>query len=391
MSEHQKVIFHLDMDAFFASIEQRDNPSYKGKPVIVGAKPGSRGVVSAASYEARKFGVHSALPISIAYQRCPHGIFVTPNMSRYITVSKQLMDILSSFTPMIEPLSVDEAFMDMTGTEKLFGPPLEAANLLREKIKSKLKITGSCGIAPNKFLAKLASDINKPDGVTLVPFDENKIIQWLAPMKVSRIWGVGKKTEEQLSKASIFKIGDLQELSLHELENMFKEKAGSALYYLCRGIDSRDVHPLEEVKSVSREYTFKEDSSNIDEWKSTLLFLSRDVAQRTRKKELKGRTVTLTYRTPDFKRFSRQTSLLEATDLAKVIYEISINLLEKQLPNLTSLRLIGVGISGFDDILQQNLFQESKLIKQWEASEKAMDDISKKFGKDTIFRGGELS
>ncbi len=387
----QKVIFHLDMDAFFASIEQRDNPSYRGKPVIVGAKPGGRGVVSAASYEARKFGVHSALPISIAYQRCPHGIFITPGMNKYLNVSKKLMQILNSFTPLIEPLSVDEAFMDMSGTQKLFGPPREAAQLLRKKIKEELNLTGSCGIAPNKFLAKLASDINKPDGITEVPFNEKEIISWLAPMKVSRIWGVGKKTEEQLSRAGITKIGDLQQCSLEQLENMFKEKSGSALYYLCRGIDNRAVHPPEEVKSVSREHTFKKDSSDVKEWKSTLLFLAREVAQRTRKKGLKGRTVTLTYRTSDFKRFSRQTGLSESTDLAKVIYEKATQLLDKELGRLSYLRLIGLGISGFDQNIQQNLFSETENIKQWQASEKAMDDISQKFGKDTIFRGGELT
>lgn len=387
----QKVIFHLDMDAFFASIEQRDNPSYRGKPVIVGAKPGGRGVVSAASYEARKYGVHSALPISIAYQRCPNGIYLTPSMNKYIAVSKQLMEILSSFTPLIEPLSVDEAFMDMSGTQKLFGTPKEAAELLRKKIKTELNLTGSCGVAPNKFLAKLASDINKPDGITEVPFDEKEIIKWLAPMKVSRIWGVGKKTEEQLSKAGIIIIEDLQKCSLEHLEYMFKEKAGHALYYLCRGIDNRNVHPLEEVKSVSREHTFKKDSSDVNEWKRTLLFLAREVAQRTRKKSLKGKTVTLTYRTSDFKRFSRQTGLNESTDLAKVIYEKAIFLLNKELDKLSYLRLIGLGISGFEENIQQNLFSESENTKQWQASEKAMDDISKKFGKDTIFRGGELS
>lgn len=391
MRHDQKVIFHLDMDAFFASIEQRDNPSYRGKPVIVGAKPGGRGVVSAASYEARKFGVHSALPISIAFQRCPQGIYVTPSMNKYITVSKQLMSILNSFTPLIEPLSVDEAFMDMSGTQKLFGPPRKAAELLRMKIKEELQLTGSCGIAPNKFLAKLASDINKPDGITEVPFDKEEIIKWLAPMKVSRIWGVGKKTEEQLSSAGIFIIEDLQKLSLSQLENMFKDKGSKALYNLSRGIDFRDVHPPEEVKSVSREHTFKSDSTNINEWKSTLLFLSREVAQRTRKKNLKGKTVTLTYRTPDFKRYSRQAGLTESTDLAKVIYEKAITLLEKEIRHLSGLRLIGVGISGFNEEIQQTLFPENEDIKQWEASEKAMDDISKRFGNNTIFRGGELT
>lgn len=391
MTNLKKVIFHLDMDAFFASIEQRDNPLYRGKPVIVGAKPGGRGVVSAASYEARKFGVHSALPISIAFQRCPQGIFITPSMNKYISVSHKLMEVLHSFTPSIEPLSVDEAFMDMTGTEKLFGSPREAAELLRQKIKDELDLTGSCGIAPNKFLAKLASDVNKPDGLTEVPFDKDEIVKWLAPMNVSRIWGVGKKTEKDLSRAGIFTIGELQQLSLSQLKSLFTDRGGQSLYNLSRGIDFREVHPPEQVKSVSREHTFKADSNDKNQWLSTILYLSREVAQRARKKGLKGRTVTLTYRTSDFKRFSRQTTLQSPTNLAKTIYETGAALLQKEFMNLKYLRLIGIGITGFDEQIQQTLFMEEEQSKNWKASEKAMDNLSEKFGKGTVFRGGELS
>ena len=183
-----RTILHIDMDAFFTSIEQRDNALYRGKPVIVGAKPGHRGVVAAASYEARKFGVHSAMPISEAFKKCPSGVFLLPRMDIYINESRQIMDILSSFSPLVEQVSVDEAFLDITGTEKLFGDPYKTAQKLSRTIKEQRKLTASIGIAPNKFLAKVASDLNKPDGITQVPFTQDEITQWLGPKPVGKIW-----------------------------------------------------------------------------------------------------------------------------------------------------------------------------------------------------------
>lgn len=188
------------MDAFFASIEQRDFPQYKGKPVIVGAKPGSRGVVSAASYEARSYGVHSAMPISEAFRRCPRGVFVTPRMDIYIQESSKIMQILQTFSPDIEQISVDEAFIDMTGTKKLFGTPVNAAKLIKDKIFSETNLTSSIGIAPNKFLAKIGSDIDKPDGITCIPFEKAEIEKWLSPLEVRRIWGVGQKSNAVLKE-----------------------------------------------------------------------------------------------------------------------------------------------------------------------------------------------
>ncbi len=189
-----RVIFHVDMDAFYASIEQRENPSYRGKPVIVGAKPGKRGVVSTASYEARIFGIHSAMPINEAYSRCPGGIFVQPQMALYEQVSHEIFNLFEKFTPQVEPVSVDEAFLDMSGTEKLFGPMDQAAKMISDALKREQKLTGSIGVAPNKFLAKVASDCKKPDGITIVPFERDEVLKWLAPMRVDRIWGVGKKS-----------------------------------------------------------------------------------------------------------------------------------------------------------------------------------------------------
>lgn len=377
------------MDAFFAAIEQRENPSLKGKPVIVGASPGKRGVVSAASYEARTFGIHSAMPINQAYARCPHGVYLKPNMRLYSRVSKEVFYILESFSPAVEPVSVDEAFIDMTGTEKLWGAPLDAAHTLSLKIRQQLNLTASIGIAPNKFLAKIASDMKKPNGITAVPFDPDKIAAWLAPLNVSKIWGVGIKTQQIFSSWGIHTVGDLQNIPLERLEKRLG-KGGKGLFELCRGLDDREVEPVGEAKSISREHTFNADSSDKQEWLSTLLTLSRDVAYRARKADTKGSTIFLTFRTPDFKRCTRQTTLQQPTDLARVIYETVILLLEQEKKWLKSLRLIGVGITSFDNPLQTDLFEPTDKNSSWAASEKAMDKVADRFGRHSIVLAAEL-
>jgi DNA polymerase-4 len=376
------------MDAFFASIEQRDDPSLKGKPVIVGALPGNRGVVAAASYEARKFGIHSAMPINQAYTRCPHGVFLRPRMQVYAAVSQQVCTILESYSPQIEQVSIDEAFMDMTGTRKLWGPPLKAARSLAQAIKSSLCLTASIGIAPNRFCAKIASDLNKPDGITEVPFAPEEIIRWLAPMDVSRIWGVGKKTSMYLNSLGIRLIGDLQQLSTEQLERRFG-KSGLGLYDLCRGVDSREVAQQEKMKSISREHTFNTDSYDKQEWSRTIMTLARDVAQRTRREGLKGRTIFLTFRTPDFQRHTRQTTLSRSTNLAKHIFEHTQTLLSREFPRIKGIRLIGVGICNFEEELQTDLFGNPPEVEAWNASETAMDRIAERFGENAI-RGREV-
>ncbi len=388
-TKHDRVIFHLDMDAFFTSVEQRDNPDLYGKPVIVGSQPGNRGVVSAASYEARKFGVHSAMPINRAYEKCPDGVYLRPRMKVYVRESKKIMEVLKTFSPSIEPLSIDEAFIDMTGTEKLWGKPKKAAKQLSNTIKDEMNLTASIGVAPNKFLAKLASDVNKPNGITLVPFDSQKVVLWLAPLSVSRIWGVGKKTQKKLETIGIRKILDLQKLSRDFLEKRFG-KNGLSLYYLSRGVDSRLVERQADAKSISREHTFNTDSYNAEEWLRTILILSRDVAKRARKAKQRGRTILLTYRTPDFKRFSRRITLSHPTNLAKDIYDNASMLLKKESYHLKGLRLIGVGITNFDMEFQTYLFEDIKETHAWNVSEKAMDTIAERYGKDAIFRAGEI-
>jgi DNA polymerase-4 len=382
-----RTIFHLDMDAFFASIEQRDNPAFRGKPVIVGAKPGTRGVVSASSYEARKFGVRSAMPISEAVRRCPQGCFVFPRHNAYMRESEAVMDILDDFSPAIEQVSVDEAFLDMSGTEKLFGDPAQTARSMAGRIESELRLTASIGIAPNKFLAKIASDLDKPRGITLAPFDEAAIITWLAPMPAGRIWGIGKKTEAVLQGMGIATVGDLQKLTIENLVGRFG-KQGEDLYALCRGIDERPVGEGEGVKSVSREHTFNVDSRDRDEWKRALFGLAQDVARRARRKGVKGSTVVLTYRRTDFSRHSKRTPLAYPTNVAKFIYEEALALLEK-IPE-KALRLIGVGITGLDAELQTNLFAEEQRVVALESAEAAMDKIAAKFGREVITKGREL-
>ncbi len=383
----QRVIFHIDMDAFFASVEQRDNPAYKGKPVIVGAKPGFRGVVSAASYEARKFGVHSAMPINEAYRRCPQGIFVTPRMSVYEEVSDAIIAIFNQYTPCIEKISIDEAFLDMSGTEKIFGSSMDAARKLSAQVRKEQDLTASVGIAPNKFLAKIASDMNKPNGITMVPFAPEKIVQWLSPLKIEKMWGVGKKSAEIFAHTGVTTIGELQELSLEYLQERFG-KQGVVYYYLSRGIDDRPVGEDGAVKSISREKTFNTDTSDREVWKKTLHALAQDVARRARQYGVKGYTVFLTYRTPDFSRHTRQKSLSDPTNIARVIYEQVLPLLDQV--QVFSLRLIGLGITKLDEELQTSLFDVPPITKKLEISEAVADKIRQRFGSNVLRKGLEI-
>jgi DNA polymerase IV len=387
MKQYHRTIFHIDMDAFFASVEQRDFPSYRNKPVIVGAKVGTRGVVSAASYEARRFGIHSAMPIGEAFRRCPDGLFVQPRMAVYEAVSAQLMTIFAQFSPVIEQVSVDEAFLDMTGSDRLFGTPLERARLIAQTIKKKQRLTASIGIAPNKFCAKIASDLNKPDGITVCPDEPSQIMAWLSPMAVGKIWGVGKQTASVLTHMGIQTIGDLQQLSLTTLTDRFG-KSGGSLYYLSRGIDDRPVSAAIAAKSISREYTFMTDSADRKEWQSTIFALSQDIAHRARKQGVKGTTVFITYRCPDFTRHTRQQTLYPPTNVARFIFEGALNLLDAVSEH--KLRLIGVGISGLDTPVQTDLFEEVTSRKRLECSEKAVDALTDRFGNAIIKKGREL-
>jgi len=382
-----RIIIHIDMDAFFASIEQRDNPAYRGKPLIVGAQPGTRGVVAAASYEARRFGVRSAMPISEAVRRCPAGIFVRPRMEAYEHESQAVMRILGSFSPVVEQVSIDEAFLDMTGTEKLLGTPLQAAKKIAVRIQEKLAITASIGIAPNKFLAKIASDLNKPNGIAEAPFEEKAIIDWLAPMPAGRVWGIGKKTNAVLTRMGINTIGDLQKLSLEVLAERFG-KQGEDLYALSRGIDDRPVAEEGEARSISREHTFNVDSHDREAWKGVLFSLAQDVARRARSAGVKGATIVLIYRKTDFSKHTKRKPLAYPTNVAKFIYEGALDLLDEV--NDKALRLIGVGLTGLGSEEQTDLFAQEPKAAALEVAEAAVDRITQKYGDEVIGKGREM-
>jgi DNA polymerase-4 len=382
-----RIIFHIDMDAFFASIEQRDNPDWRGRPLIVGAKPGTRGVVSAASYEARKYGVRSAMPISEAVRRCGCGVFVRPRMEAYERESHAVMDILQTFSPVVEQVSIDEAFCDMTGTLRLFGAAQRSAEMIADRIRKKRCLTASIGIAPNKFLAKIASDLNKPDGISCAPFEEDKIIEWLAPMPAARIWGIGKKTNEILKNKGITVVADLQKLSLEFLVERFG-KQGEELYALCRGIDDRPVGEDGSVKSISREHTFNEDSPDREAWQGVLFSLAQDVARQARRAGVKGGTVVLMYRKTDFSKHTKRKTAALPTNVAKFIYEGALDLLTQVQD--TSLRLIGVGLTGLSRDLQTDLFAGEKTVVSLEKAEAAMDTIAARFGAEAIGKGRDM-
>ena len=387
MNNHKRVIFHLDMDAFFTSVEQRDNPALQNMPVVVGAKPGQRGVVSAASYEARRFGIHSAMPISEAFRRCPQAAFLRPRMNVYAEVSERIMEILRQFTPVIEQISIDEAFIDMSGTDRLFGSAPDTAKGIKKVIKQQQQLTASVGIAPNKFLAKIASDMNKPDGITVTPFVKQEVARWLAPLPAGKLWGVGAKTQQILQSIGVFTVSDLQALSFEYLKGKFG-KQGESLYHLSRGIDERPVETPESLKSISRECTFRADSSDREEWKKVLLTLSEDVTRRARRYGLKGSTVYLTYRLPDFSRHSKRMPLPCPCDVTRIIHEHALRLMSQL--QITSLRLIGVGICDFSRDHQLDLFESQNDIDRLKSAEKAVDTLLEKFGSRSVSRGSEI-
>lgn len=255
------MILHIDMDAFYASVEERDNPSLVGKPVIVGGSPESRGVVAAANYEARKFGVHSAMAAARAWRLCPHAIVIKPRIDYYASVSRQIRDIFEQFTPLVEPLSLDEAFLDVTGSEPLFGPSAEIGRQIKLRIREELKLTASVGVATNKFVAKIASALKKPDGFVLV--EPGEIQAFLDPLPVGNLWGVGKVTGQVFERLNVLTIGQLRQMSLGTLNKLFGT-SGEHYWQLAHGIDNRRVVPDREAKSISNETTFAEDIADME-------------------------------------------------------------------------------------------------------------------------------
>ncbi len=380
------MILHIDMDAFYASVEQLDNPWLKGKCVIVGGTS-NRGVVSASSYEARRFGVRSAMPIFQARQKCPEGVFIPPRIERYKEVSKKIMAILREFSPQVEVVSIDEAYMDISGGQRLHGGPEMVAMDIKNKIKEKLGLTCSVGVAPGKFLAKVASDMDKPDGLTIIwPQQVNQFIETLAVQKVS---GVGKKTFLQLESMGIKTLGDVKKFPEKMLLDRLG-KFGQRLIELASGRDHSTVTPWSPHKSISSERTLGEDTDDKKLLNKYLLKQSEEIARQLRKANVKAKTITLKLKHADFKQFTRSKTIDTPTQSSETIYRYAVRLLDDY--RLTQkIRLIGVGTSGFkstDRPVQLNLFDRVKESDQtWEKVDRTVETITKKFGRDAIKRG----
>ncbi|MFM9096646.1 MAG: DNA polymerase IV, partial [Actinomycetes bacterium] len=376
--DSESNILHVDMDAFFASVELRDRPELKGLPVVVGHS-GGRGVVTSATYEARKFGIHAAMSMTEATRRCPKAIFIEPNHEKYSEVSEKLQEIYLSFTPLVEPLSVDEAFLDVSGSRKLLGTPIEIGKKLREKVFQEENITCSVGIAPTKFIDKLASTRAKPDGLLVV--SPKEVIDFLHPLPVGALWGVGGKTEEVLKRLGLFKVSDIANLSLKTLKRALGDGIAEHLYELSWGKDERSVETDEPEKSVGNEETFSKDLDQAEDILREVLRLSEKVAARLRQAGLMGRTITLKVRFSNFSTITRSKTLLDPTDVAKEIYEVAKSLFEGLKLDQVRVRLVGVRVEKLveeDQANRQLLLGENE--KGWREIDKASDKANARFG-----------
>ena len=380
------MILHVDMDAFYASVEERDDPSLAGKPVVVGGTAEGRGVVAAANYEARKYGVHSAMPAVTARRLCPQAVFLPVRMDHYARVSQQIRAIFEQFTPLIEPLSLDEAFLDATGSESIFGPSAEIGRQIKQRIRTELKLIASVGAAPNKFVAKIASDLKKPDGFCVV--EPKEVQSFLDPLPVGRLWGVGKVTGQVFERLAIRTIGQLRRMPLDSLNDLFGS-SGEHYWQLAQGIDHRQVVPDREAKSISNETTFAEDIADREVLRAWLVDLVEQVARRLRRHDIKGRTVELKVRFADFKTISRSLTLAEPSNVTQELLDAAIELLTTRLPpRHLPVRLLGFGVTKLDDsgISQQQLFDQPVRERHREL-DRVADQITAKFGKLAIRRG----
>ena len=380
------MILHIDMDAFYASVEQLDNPWLRGNCVIVGGTS-NRGVVSASSYEARKFGVRSAMPIFQARQKCPDGVFIPPRMARYKEVSKKIMAILRAFSPQVQVVSIDEAYIDITGSQRLHGDPEAVARDIKRTIKEKLGLTCSVGVAPVKFLAKVASDMDKPDGLTII--HPKEMAQFIESLPVQKVAGVGKKTYQRLGSMGIKTLGDVNKFPPKMLLDRMG-KFGQRLMELASGTDHSTVTPWSPHKSVSSERTLGEDTRDKKLLHKYLLKQSEEVARQLRKAGVKARTITLKIKHADFKQYTRSRTISTPTRSSETIYHHAASLLENY--ELTQkIRLIGVGTSGFQSAgqpVQLGLFDRvEKNDKSWELVDRTVENITQKFGRDAIKRG----
>ena len=371
------------MDAFYPAVEVLDKPELKGKPVIVGGTK-KRGVVSSASYEARRFGVHSAQPIATAIRLCPDGIFMPVRMSRYKEISEQVFAIFHSFTPLVEPLSIDEAFLDLTGAERLMGQTEVIARKIKETVLKKTGLTVSAGVASSKFVAKIASDIDKPDGLTVVPPD--RVREFLDPLPVKKMWGVGKVTQQALARLSVKTFKDLRQIPVEILEKKFGER-GTVMHLFSMGIDERDVEPGREPKSIGHEQTFMKDILNPDQARKEILSLANRIALRMRRDEVRGSTVSLKVKYSDFTQIIRAATLPEPTDDSMEIYSTACRLLKKTAVGKRPVRLLGISLSRLsspEGEKQLMLFDQHTGHQRRKDLNTALDSICDKFGEKSI-------
>jgi DNA polymerase IV len=378
-----RIIFHIDMDAFFAAVEQRDSPEFADKPVIIGADPKGgrgRGVVSTASYEARKFGIHSAMPISRAYDLCPQGIFVKPRMDRYSEISETVFSIFRKYTPLVEETGIDEGFIDCTGCERLFGSPIEIAKKIKKDIYNETSLTASIGIASNKSVAKIASDMNKPDGITICKAGYER--EFLAPLPIGKLWGAGKVTVVRLESVGIKKIGDLASLEPSVAESILG-KSGLHLWYMSQGKDDRPVVPdLTDRKSISEEHTFERDTDDRGVVYEIILRNCDRVTTRLRSAGMKARTVTLKIRLEGFETHTRRITVNEPFNDLGTMKKHSFQLFGDYETKGKKIRLIGVGVSGLIQLSKsedQGLLFPSENIKVCK-SEKILDSLRMQYG-----------
>lgn len=379
----ERIIVHVDMDAFFAQVEVLDNPQYRGLPLIVGGDPRKqRGVVATCSYEARAFGVRSAMPIRQAVKLCPQAIFVRPRMARYREISRRIREVLSAFTPAVEAISIDEAFLDMTGCEYPYASAWHMGRELKNRIREETGLIASVGIGPNKFVAKLASDRGKPDGLVVV--EVSRLDDFLSPLPVQSLWGVGAKTARKLAEAGIFTVADVRRCAVSRLCRLLGDSLGQHMHRLAFGIDPRPVQPETEAKSLGRETTFSRDIPDGPELRTWLARLTAEVGRRLRRAGLAARTVTVKIRYPDFETHTRSHSLPRPfRDDDRLFREASRLLDSLQLDR--PLRLLGVYVSQLEPCRQMSLFPDPS-----DRLADVIDSINQRYGPGAICRGREI-
>jgi DNA polymerase-4 len=382
--EHESTILHVDMDAFFASVTERDHPELKGKAVVIGA--GVRGVVTSANYEARKFGIKAAMPVGRAQRLAPHAIFIPPDHKRYSEVSEHIMEIFHSFTPLVEPISLDEAFLDVTKARRLLGDGRAIATAIRAKVEAQEGITCSVGIASSKFIAKLASQRCKPNGILEIPTD--RVLTFLHPLPVSALWGVGPKTNEALERLGLHTVGDIAQTPQQTLIRALGQAAGESLYELAWGRDDRDVIPEEPDKSISAAETFDRDIDDPEIVAKEILRMCERASSRMRERSLFAKTITLKVRFADFTMVNRSKTLPLPIDTTHEIYEVAKALYEALSIERARIRLVGVSLENLHTDTHEQLVLGARE-SSWRELQGGIDAAKARFGRDSV-RPGRL-